>query len=185
MAYLTLGNLEWMGGRCDEFLFVERQAHRETALMMLLDAFPPDFALLDAYEQAADGLIGIMGCPHPKSPKRLYASEDALALDLVAARHMGVSDPHRANILRAACHWFGDPSERTEVVGTDEPLSEWRGPYDTEFSTLLSAVAYPPTAAMKAAARPALSNRPILRTRGTSPSAAAMAAEISLDASGE
>jgi uncharacterized protein (DUF362 family) len=143
MAYLTLGNLEWMGGRCDEFLFVERQAHRETALMMLLDEFPPDFALLDAYEQAADGLIGIMGCPHPKSPKRLYASEDALALDLVAARHMGVSDPHRTNILRAACHWFGDPSERTEVVGTDEPLSEWRGPYDTEFSTLLSAVAYP------------------------------------------
>ena len=46
MAYLTLGNLEWMGGRCDEFLFVERQAHRETALMMLLDVFPPDFALL-------------------------------------------------------------------------------------------------------------------------------------------
>jgi hypothetical protein len=56
---------------------------------------------------------------------------------------MGVSDAHRTNILRAACHWFGDPSERTEVVGTDEPLSEWRGPYDTEFSTLLSAVAYP------------------------------------------
>jgi uncharacterized protein (DUF362 family) len=143
MAYLTIGNLEWMGGRCDEFLFVERQAHRETALMMLLDAFPPDFALLDAYEQAADGLIGVMGCPHPKSPKRLYASEDALALDLVAARHMGVSDPHRVNTLRAACHWFGDPSKRTEVIGTDEPLSEWRGPYDTEFSTLLSAIAYP------------------------------------------
>jgi uncharacterized protein DUF362 len=69
MAYLTIGNLEWMGGRCDEFLFVERQAHRETALMMLLDAFPPDFALLDAYEEASDGLVGIMGCPRPKSPK--------------------------------------------------------------------------------------------------------------------
>ena len=143
MAYLTLGNLEWMGGRCDEFLFVERQVHRETALMMLLDAFPPDFALLDAYEQAADGLIGVMGCPHPKSPKRLYAGEDALALDLVAARHMGVNEAHRANILRAACHWFGDPRKQTEVIGTDEPLREWRGPYDTEFSTLLSAVAYP------------------------------------------
>jgi uncharacterized protein (DUF362 family) len=143
MAYLTIGNLEWMGGRCDEFLFVERQAHRETALMMLLDAFPPDFALLDAYDQAADGLIGIMGCTHPKSPKRVYASEDALALDLVAARHMGVRNPHRTNILRAACHWFADPSMRIEIIGTDESLRDWKGPYDTEFSTLLSAVAYP------------------------------------------
>jgi len=143
MAYLTIGNLEWMGGRCDEFLFVERQAHRETALMMLLDAFPPDFALLDAYEEASDGLVGIMGCPRPKSPKRLYASEDALALDLVAARHMGVREPNRCIILRAACHWFGDPSARIEVIGTDKPLREWRGPYDTEFSTLLSFLAYP------------------------------------------
>jgi uncharacterized protein (DUF362 family) len=143
MAYLTLGNLEWMGGRCDEFLFVERQAHRETALMMLLDAFPPDFALLDAYQEASDGLVGIMGCPRPKSPKRVYASEDALALDLVAARHMGVREPNRCIILRAACHWFGDPSGRIEVLGTDQPLPEWRGPYDTEFSTLLSFLAYP------------------------------------------
>jgi uncharacterized protein (DUF362 family) len=143
MAYLTIGNLEWMGGRCDEFLFVERQAHRETALMMLLDAFPPDFALLDAYDEASDGLVGIMGCPRPKSPRRIYASEDALALDLVAARHMGVREPNRCIILRAACHWFGDPSGRIEVIGTDQPLREWRGPYDTEFSTLLSFLAYP------------------------------------------
>jgi uncharacterized protein (DUF362 family) len=143
LAYLTIGNLEWMGGRCDEFLFVERQAHRETALMMLLDAFPPDFALLDAYEQASDGLVGIMGCPHPPSPKRLYAGEDALSVDLVAARHMGVREPHRCVILRTACHWFGDPSSRIEVVGTDEAVKNWRGPYHTDFSTLLSFVAHP------------------------------------------
>jgi uncharacterized protein (DUF362 family) len=143
MAYLTIGNLEWMGGRCDEFLFVERQAHRETALMMLLDGFPPDFVLLDAYDQASDGLVGVMGCPRPPSPRRVYAGEDALAVDLVAARHMGVREPEQTNILRAACHWFGDPRERIEVVGTNENLREWRGPYATEFSTLLSFVAYP------------------------------------------
>ncbi len=143
MAYLTIGNLEWMGGRCDEFLFVERQAHRETALMMLLDGFPPDFVLLDAYDQASDGLVGVMGCPRPPSPRRVYAGEDALAVDLVAARHMGVREPEQTNILRAACHWFGDPRERTEVVGTKENLRGWRGPYETEFSTLLSFVAYP------------------------------------------
>ncbi|MGB6669537.1 MAG: DUF362 domain-containing protein [Candidatus Acidiferrum sp.] len=143
MAYLTIGNLEWMGGRCDEFLFVERQAHRETALMMLLDGFPPDFVLLDAYDEASDGLVGVMGCPRPPSPRRVYAGEDALAVDLVAARHMGVREPEQTNILRAACHWFGDPRERIEVVGANENLREWRGPYETEFSTMLSFVAYP------------------------------------------
>ena len=143
MAYLTIGNLEWMGGRCDEYLFVERQAHREAALMMLLDAFPPDFALLDAYDHASDGLVGVMGCPRPPSPKRLYAGQDALSVDLVAAGHMGVREPEQTNILRAACHWFGDPRSRVEVMGPNEPLSEWRGPYETEFSTLLSFVAYP------------------------------------------
>lgn len=143
MAYLTIGNLEWMGGRCDEFLFVERQAHRETALMMLLDGFPPDFVFLDAYDQASDGLVGVMGCPRPQSPRRVYAGEDALAVDLVAARHMGVREPEQTNILRAACHWFGDPRARIEVVGTNENLRRWRGPYETEFSTLLSFVAYP------------------------------------------
>jgi uncharacterized protein (DUF362 family) len=143
MAYLTIGNLEWMGGRCDEFLFVERQAHRETALMMLLDGFPPDFVLLDAYDQASDGLVGVMGCPRPPSPRRVYAGDDALSVDLVAARHMGVREPEQTNILRAACHWFGDPRERIEVVGTNENLRGWRGPYETEFSTMLSFVAYP------------------------------------------
>jgi uncharacterized protein (DUF362 family) len=143
MAYLTIGNLEWMGGRCDEFLFVERQAHRETALMMLLDGFPPDFALLDAYDEASDGLIGVMGCPRPQAPRRVYAGEDALSVDLVAARHMGVAAPEQTNILRAACHWFGDPRARVELIGTDENLKGWRGPYETEFSTLLSFVAYP------------------------------------------
>jgi uncharacterized protein (DUF362 family) len=143
MAYLTIGNLEWMGGRCDEFLFVERQAHRETALMMLLDGFPPDFVLLDAYDQASDGLVGVMGCPRPRSPRRVYAGDDALAVDLVAARHMGVREPEQTNILRAACHWFGDPRKRIELVGTNENLEGWRGPYETEFSTMLSFVAYP------------------------------------------
>ncbi len=143
MAYLTIGNLEWMGGRCDEFLFVERQAHRETALMMLLDGFPPNFVLLDAYDEASDGLVGVMGCPRPPSPRRVYAGEDALSVDLVAARHMGVREPEQTNILRAACHWFGDPRDRTEVVGTNENLRGWRGPYETEFSTMLSFVAYP------------------------------------------
>jgi uncharacterized protein (DUF362 family) len=143
LAYLSIGNIEWIGGRCDAYLFPERQAQRETAIMMLLDDFPPHFALLDAYDSAADGLIGVMGCPSPKVPRRLYAAADALALDMVAARHMGVRDPRVSSILRAAWHWFGGPSTPIEVIGVDEPLADWRGPYHNDLSTFLSVLALP------------------------------------------
>jgi hypothetical protein len=62
---------------------------------------------------------------------------------MVAARHMGVRDPRQSSLLRAACHWFGDPSARIEVVGVDEPLASWRGPYHNDLSALLSILAMP------------------------------------------
>lgn len=143
MVHLTIGNVEWLGARCDEFLFAERQAHRDTAVMMLLDDFPPHFALLDGYDAAADGLMGVMGCPRPPSPRRFYAGADALAVDLVAGRHLGLANPRQSRVLQAACHWFGDPSARTQVIGADTPVRGWRSPYHTEFTTLLSFFAYP------------------------------------------
>jgi len=143
LAYLTVGNVEWMGGRCDEFIFAERQAHRETAIMMLLDEFPPQFAILDAYESAADGLAGVMGCPKPKKPLRFYAGIDALAVDFVAARHMRLRDPRNSSVLRAACHWFGNPGDHIEVIGNNEPIEAWRDPYHNEISTILSLLAFP------------------------------------------
>ncbi len=141
--YLTLGNLEGLGVRCEEYLFIERQAERETADVMLLGDFPAHFALLDAYDKAADGMVGMMGCTRPPSPRRLYAGADAIAVDLVAARHMGVKDPLTSGIVRAACHWFGDPRPNIEVVGCDEPIAGWRGPCHTDWTTLLSFLAYP------------------------------------------
>ena len=97
LVHLTIANLEGIGARCDHFLFAERQADRETATMMLLDAFPPHFSILDAYEQAADGLVGIMGCPRPATPLRFYAGSDALAVDMVASRHMGSERSSRSS----------------------------------------------------------------------------------------
>jgi uncharacterized protein (DUF362 family) len=143
LVHLTIANLEGIGARCDQFLFAERQADRETATMMLLDEFPPHLSILDAYAQAADGLVGIMGCPRPATPLRFYAGSDALAVDMVAARHMGLNDPREATNLRAACHWFGDPEESIEIDGPDEPQPNWRGPYYSEFSTMLSFLALP------------------------------------------
>ncbi len=142
-VYLTLANLEGIGARCDEFLFADRQAHRDAALMTMASAFFPHFALLDAYDSAADGLIGVMGCPRPKRPLRLYAGADAIAVDFVAARHVGVKDARGAGLVRTACDWFGDPTGLIQVHGVDEPIAGWRGPYHNDVSTFLSFLARP------------------------------------------
>ncbi len=143
IAYLTLGNVEWLGARCDQFLFCERQAQRETAIMMLLDSCPPHFAILEAWNEVPDGLVGVMGCKSPRTPLRFYAGKDAVAVDVVAARHIGIRDPRDSSILRAAFHWFGASETSAEVAGCDEPIAPWKGPYHNEISTMLSLVAYP------------------------------------------
>jgi hypothetical protein len=142
-VHLSIGNLEGLGPRCDQFLFVDRQAHRDAAVMTLAGDFPPHFAILDGYDAAADGLVGVMGCRVSLAPRRLYAGEDALAVDLVAARHLGLRDGRESSLLRAACHWFGDPSAHTQVAGTDARVAGWRSPRDNDWSALLSFFAYP------------------------------------------
>jgi len=142
-VHLSVANTEGLGMRCDHFLFAERQAQRESAVMTLLGDFPPHFALIEGYDLAPDGILGAMGSPRPKVPRRLYAGADALAVDVVAARHLGLRDPRQSSMLRAAFHWFGDPSAATQVVGPDEPVAGWRGPHHNELSSMLSFVAYP------------------------------------------
>ena len=142
-ALLAIANLEGLGARTDKYIFFDRQASRATSLMMLLDEFPPHFALLDAYETAPDGLVGMMGCRRPRRPLRIYAGADALAVDMVAARHIGIHNPRESSLLDAAQHWFGGWSEDVEVIGTDEPIAGWRGPYSNELWALMSFFALP------------------------------------------
>lgn len=142
VATLTVATLEGIGPRQDQYFFAERQAHRDTAIMMLLSEFAPHLALIDAYDSASDGPLGMMGNPKAKVPRRLYAGTDPIAVDYVALRHMGVDDPDRSNLLRAARQWFGNPPQ-IEVMGIDEPIPGWKGPYSSEWSTLLSLLAYP------------------------------------------
>ena len=143
LAYLTLANVEWLGARCDQFLFCERQAQRETAIMMLLDSCPPHFGILEAWDNIPDGLVGVMGCRKPRSPLRFYAGRDALAVDVVASRHIGMHDPRDSSILRAAFHWFGAGYTEPNVIGCDDPVTPWKSPYHSEVSTFLSLIAYP------------------------------------------
>ena len=143
MVYLCLGNMEGTGTRNDEFLFAERQAHRDTAVMMMMTDFPPDYAILDAFENTPDRILGIIGSHRPLNPRRFYAGPDTLAVDIVAASHIGLPQASKGNFLRAATQWFGDPSDSTKVVGCNGPIAEWKGPYHNEISTLLSLIAYP------------------------------------------
>jgi uncharacterized protein (DUF362 family) len=143
IVYLCLGNMEGIGPRNAEFIFAERQAHRDTAVMTLLGDFPPDYALLDAFQNTPDGILGIMGSRHPLSPRRFYGGADALAVDIVAASHIGLKEPSKSSFLRTGIQWFGDPRDLTTVVGPNNPIAEWKGPFHNEISGLLSLVAYP------------------------------------------
>jgi uncharacterized protein (DUF362 family) len=142
-THLNIGGSQGIGARLEEFLFAERFAHRDAILIMPLADFPPHFALLDAYDSAADGLAGIIGCPRAPKPRRLYAGRDALAVDMVATRQMGVTNARDSLLLDAACRWFGDPTGSIRVLGTDAPIQGWRGPYSNELWALLTLFAYP------------------------------------------
>ena len=143
MALLSLGNIEWVGGRCDEYLFLERQADRATAIMMLLDEFPPHFAILDGFENAPDGLVGVMGCRSPKHLQRFYAGRDALAVDTVMLRQIGVTESPPGSVVRSARHWFGGSTGEIEIIGETSFIVGWQGPYSTELRSMLSMMAYP------------------------------------------
>ena len=113
------------------------------AVMMLLNDFPPHFGIIDAFENIPDGLVGVMGCQKPIHPLRFYAGADALAVDTVALRHIGVKQFESSSLLRSTAQWFGGATNRIEVVGEDSSIDSWRGPYHNELRSLLSIMAYP------------------------------------------
>ena len=143
LVHLTLSGLESLGRRVDELIFRDRQAELMTGMMMLIDAFPPHLALLDATHHVPDGLTGILGDPQPCHPGRLYAARDPLALDLVAARHMGLGQFPKNNALALALDWFDDPRPRLEVDGPDAPIAMFLSPHRNDVTVFLSAMAYP------------------------------------------
>lgn len=142
-VYLSLCHLEGLSARSDEFVFVDRQAHIGQAVNTMLADFPPHFALLDAYDHAPDGLLGMLACPRPCRPRRLYAGRDAVSVDAVAARHVGEHDVDVSGYLRNAVDWFGDPSATLDVHGCDEPIAGWRNPCQNELTATLSFLSYP------------------------------------------
>ncbi|MBA3697513.1 MAG: DUF362 domain-containing protein [Planctomycetes bacterium] len=142
-AMLTLSNLEWLGASHDDLLFAERQAHRQNATVMQIVEFPPHLALLDAVSAVPDGVVGMMGTRRALHPGRLYVGGDALAVDVVAARHLGIADPQTVLHLRTACTWLGVTRPQVAVHGCDTLLAGWRGPRHSGWSAFLCLLAFP------------------------------------------
>ncbi|HWC39045.1 MAG TPA: DUF362 domain-containing protein, partial [Acidimicrobiales bacterium] len=143
LGHLCLSSLEGLGERQDRYVFSDRQLHYRTATMMVVDAFEPDLGVVDAFDDAAQGPFGVMGCRHPVSPRRIYAGADALSVDTVVLRDMGVPDPLLSPMVRMATYWFDAPEDPPVVVGDGGPIAGFRHPYCDGFSTALSAAAYP------------------------------------------
>jgi uncharacterized protein (DUF362 family) len=143
LVHLTTHAVESLGRRIDELLFHDRQADVETGAMMMLDALPPALVILDATHHVPDGLTGILGDPTPSHPGRIYASEDPLALDLVAARHMGIHRFPEQHALSVAFDWFDDPARDVVVDGPDSRIPGFKSPHRNDATVLLSALAYP------------------------------------------
>lgn len=140
--YLSFAQLECLVPRAFDFVFVERQAHRGQSVATIAGEFPPHLALIDAHAAVADGLLGVIACPRPKSPQRIYAGRDALSVDVVAARHVG-EEVEDSDLLSDALQWFDDPRGRIRVVGCDEPIAGWKSPTHNEWSAILSLLSYP------------------------------------------
>jgi uncharacterized protein (DUF362 family) len=143
LAHLSLNTHEALGLPLEQLLFHDREADMSQALMMVLDALPAHLSILDATHHVPGGVTGILGDPKAVHPGRLYASRDPLALDLVVARHMGLTAFPRFGALAAALDWFDDPRPRTVVDGPDEPLHDYVSPHRNDWAVLLTALSYP------------------------------------------
>ncbi|MDQ3338204.1 MAG: alpha/beta fold hydrolase [Myxococcota bacterium] len=142
-ALLALEAAEGLGARHDDLLFLERRAERETAVLMALDAAPPHLAVLDAWSDVPDGLMGVLGHDRPLQPRRIYAATDAVALDAIACRHIGAEPNRGGMLLDTAFDWFGDPRAQTVVDGPGTPIEGFRLPDHSTRTALLSALALP------------------------------------------
>jgi uncharacterized protein (DUF362 family) len=143
-AHLSLSTLEGSTGPIDDTFYAGRQIDFRSATMMLLDAAPPDFAVVDAWSPVADGPFGVMGCHRPADVRYIYAGADALSVDEVVLGDLGIRDPRLAPIVRRVYHWFGLSPAEVPVDGHRPQLGrELRGAHASKLLRGLGAVSYP------------------------------------------
>jgi uncharacterized protein (DUF362 family) len=143
-AHLSLSTLEGSTGPIDDTFYSGRQIDFRSATMMLLDAAPPDFAIVDGWSPVADGPFGVMGCHRPADVRCIYAGADALSVDEVVLGDLGVKDSRLAPIVRQVYHWFGVCPADVVVDGERPQLgNDLRGAHASRLLRGLGAVSYP------------------------------------------
>lgn len=143
-GHLSLNTLVGTGERTDRTTYTNRELDHENAIMMILDAHPPDFAVVDAWGPVATGAFGVMACDKPVRLERLYAGPDPVAVDWRVLTDMGVPDPGAMPIIRRALAWFGRDGRPGAVHGDTGPITaDLRLPHGTWTRRLFAKASYP------------------------------------------
>lgn len=143
MALLSVNNLEWLTGNTKEFVFIDRVVDRTTTTCMLLDDFPPEFNIIEAYDHVPVGILGVMGCKKPISPKRFYFGRDAVSLDLTLAKHLRMDLLPEKGTLQNTVYWFGINKHNYEIIGENSLMKEWQPPTKNIFWAFLGFISLP------------------------------------------
>jgi uncharacterized protein (DUF362 family) len=143
VGHLALRNTGTVVPQDGEYFLSDRLSDFSHIAAAVLHDFPPHFGLIDGYENAADGLMGVLADPTPKHPHVILAGADVASVDCVALWMMGERDPSRAPDLRAAMDLLGDPRPHLRVVGDMSPLADWDRADAGLLSRPLSALASP------------------------------------------
>lgn len=148
IGQLTLRNTGTVVPQNGEYFFGDRLSDFSRVTAGVLFDFPPCFGIIDGFENAADGLVGVIADPTPKHPHVILAGPDVASVDCVAFAMMGERNPARAADLRAAVDLFGDPRSHIRVVGDATPIPNWDRADAGLLSSPLSALASPVYAAL-------------------------------------
>ena len=143
IAMMSVANLEWLVGNIEDFVFIDKIVDRSATTMVLLDEYPPDFSVVDAYRNIPDGLVGVMGGKNVIHPLRYYASKDCVSLDLAILKHLTIANPPPESLLKTIEYWFGGTNKDIILIGNDTKIDEWRGPTRNFFWSFLNFVSYP------------------------------------------
>ncbi len=125
IGQLTLLNTGTVVPQDGEYFFSDRLSDFAQISAAVLHDFPPHFGIIDGYENAADGLMGVIADPTPKHPRVILAGADVASVDVVGFTMMGERDPTRSPDLRAVIQLLGDPRPNLRVLGDASPLEDW------------------------------------------------------------
>lgn len=98
-----------------------RNREFQTCTIVILEAFPVDFAFLDAYF-SGDGLAGLIRDNDPNETNTIICGENCFAVDWVQGQKMGVN-PEKNYVIRRAKERWGKPEIQTE--GPMAPYKNW------------------------------------------------------------